>query len=113
MNLPVLTSVFDLNSGGPFGHAYPTSGEAVNHESGPDGVRAVDGFHSRARVSPFRRALSGQLQGQQFFLLGPVSVHGVCATHLSRKPARYRDLSAPWGRGSTMRAFVGRFRAAP
>src|SRR5208337_3266408 len=63
--------VFDLNFSGLYRHAVPASGEGVAHASWPDGVCAVAGFHSRARVSALRRALSGQLQGHQFFLLGP------------------------------------------
>src|SRR5271169_739333 len=97
MNLPESMSIFDLNWSEPYGHACPASGEGVAHESRPDGVRAIDGFHSRSRVSPLRRALSGQLQSHQFFLLGPVPVHGLCPTYLSREPARYRNLSACFG----------------
>src|SRR5271157_4603373 len=97
MNLPVSMRVFDLNFSGSYSHACPASGEGVAHESWPDGVCAVDGFHSRARVSPLRRALPGQLQGHQFFLLGPIPVHGLCPTYLSREPARYRNLPARLG----------------
>ena len=35
-----------------------------------------------------------RLQTQEFFVLGPVSLHGLCATNVSRKSARHRSLSS-------------------
>src|SRR5271165_848012 len=97
MNLRLAMSVFDLNFSGLYSHAFPAFEEGVAYASWSDGVRAVDGFHSRTPVSPLRRALSRQLHGHQLFLLGPVPVHGLCPTHLSREPARHRNLPASFG----------------
>src|SRR6267143_1523508 len=54
----------------------------------------TNGLSSCVRISAVRRTLSGRLQAQEFLLLGPVSLHGLCPTNLSRKFARYRSLSA-------------------
>ena len=37
---------------------------------------------------------NGNYKIKRLFLLGPVSLHGLCSTDLSGKPARYRSLSA-------------------
>jgi hypothetical protein len=34
-----------------------------------------------------------QLQSEKLFMLGPVSIDGLCSAHLSRKSQRHRDLS--------------------
>src|ERR1700730_1622377 len=57
-------------------------------------LRTTDGLSSFIRVSPMRRTLPGQLQTPELLLLGPVSLHGLRAVNLSRKPARHRSLSA-------------------
>src|SRR6266436_8398113 len=50
-------------------------------------------IHPSAAIRPVCGALSRQLQGQSVFVLGSVSVHGLCATNLSRESARHRRLS--------------------
>jgi hypothetical protein len=58
-------------------------------------IRSTDGLCAlRLRVSLLRGAVSGQLQGQEFFLLGSVFDVGVCTTYLSRKSQRHRSVSA-------------------
>lgn len=59
---------------------------------------STNGVCTGAGVSKVRRALSWQLQGEELFLLGSVSMHGFCATDLSGKLARYRGLLARIGR---------------
>src|ERR1700720_221337 len=54
----------------------------------------TDGLSSFIRVSPMRRTVPGQLQTQKLLLLGPIPLHGLRAVNVSRKPARYRSLSA-------------------
>src|SRR5579859_1545404 len=88
----------DLNLHWPGKRVFPFFGEDFAHEFGKNHFRAVDGFCSRARVSPLRRALSRQSQGHEFFLLGPVFVHGLCTTDVPQKFARYRNLFAHAGR---------------
>ncbi len=59
------------------------------------------GISSALRIPSVRRTISGQLQGKKFFLSGPVPVHGIRATDLSRESARHRVLFA-----IDVRAFV-------
>ena len=55
---------------------------------------STDGLSSFARISSLRRSSQGNLQIEAVLLLGSVLVYGICATDLSRKPARYRSLFA-------------------
>jgi hypothetical protein len=46
----------------------------------------------------FRLCVDRQLQSAKLFMLGPVSIDGLCSAHLSRKSKGYRDLSEScWG----------------
>src|ERR1700730_13289344 len=95
MNLAAAIGVFDLNFGGPVPH--PSARGGMRNELGPNGVRAVDGFHSRSRISALRGALPRPVSRPEFFLLGSVSLHGFCAAHLSRESARHRNVPARAG----------------
>ena len=55
---------------------------------------STNGFSINIRIQQMRQALRWKLQGQKFFVLGSVTLHGLCSTHLSRKLARYRSMSA-------------------
>ena len=103
MCLSVKPSVFDLNLHGTYGHSFPTFREGWDHECWQDCLRTVDGFHPHSRVLSLCGPLPGQLQSQPLFLLGSISVHGLCSTHLSRKPARYRNLPAGLGSSTLSR----------
>src|SRR5271157_1146077 len=82
----------DLNSGIPFGHSESPRG--VVHEQWPNGFCSIDGSSSACRISPLRGSLRRRLQGAKLLLPGPVSLFGVCPTHLSRESARHRNLLA-------------------
>ena len=88
MNLAMKCTVFDLKLQACFDHLFRVLGEDSRHASGQNGLCATDGFDPDARISSLRQSLSGRLQGQYFFLLGPVSVHGLRPIDLSRKFAR-------------------------
>src|SRR5260370_38671490 len=92
MNLAAKRVVFDLNWDGPILH--PLAPGGMRDERWQDGVRAVDGFHSRSRISALCGALSGPVSGAELFLLGPVSLHGLRASHFSRESARHRNVPA-------------------
>src|SRR6266567_8896234 len=79
-NLGAHRAVIDLNSD--------------HHEPGTIAVRATDGSSFGSRVSQMCRTLRRQLPGTEFLVLGPVSVHGVCAIDLPRESARHRRLPA-------------------
>jgi len=83
----------DLKSN-PFQH-HPCASlrKEMADEFRKDGVLSADGFSTFIRVSPLCRSLPGQLQSEELFMLGSVSVFGLCSAHLSRKSARHRDLS--------------------
>jgi len=51
-------------------------------------------IYPSAAVPQVCGALWRQLQGQSVFVLGSVSVHGLCAINLSRESARHRRLSS-------------------
>src|SRR5688500_7974484 len=42
----------------------------------------------------FRLCVDRQLQSEKFFMLGSISLNGLCSAHLSRKSQGHRDLSA-------------------
>src|SRR5579862_203810 len=88
-------SKIDLKSGIPFGHSYRSRG--VVYEHGSNDFCAINGSSSARRISPLCGALRRRLQSAKLLLPGPVSVPGLCPTHLSRESARHRDLLAcPW-----------------
>ncbi len=58
-----------------------------------NGLCSTDSASAALRVQSMRPSPSRQLQGQKFFMHGPVSLHGVCSTNLSRKPAGHRNVS--------------------
>src|SRR5437667_8323100 len=65
-----------------------------HYEPGTISVHAADGSSFASRVSPMCTTLWRQLPGAEFLVLGPVSVHGVCAVDLPRESARHRRLPA-------------------
>ena len=65
-----------------------------HHELWTIAVRPTDGSPSPARISPVCATLRRQLSSAEFLVLGPVSLHGVCAVDLSRKSAGYRGVPA-------------------
>src|SRR6266851_5850065 len=97
MNLLAIPAFFDLNSAWVFGHPERAFQEATAHAYRPNGVRSVDEFHPRLRVPSVRQSLSRRLQGHELFLLGSISVHGICATDRSRESARHRNMIARAG----------------
>ena len=87
-------AVFDLNLRTPRRHTSGSHRKEMTHELGKDRLCSAYGFSAHIRIPSMRRALSRRLQGQDFFLLGPVSFDVFCPTHLQRKPARHRGLSS-------------------
>src|SRR6266403_3039965 len=64
------------------------------HEPGQIGVCANHAAFAVDDVSPLRGALWRIVQGQEFFLPRPLSLHGFCSADLSRKFARHRSVPA-------------------
>src|SRR5208282_3463585 len=103
MSLPLRRAVFDLNSECLFGHAGSAPREGATHAGWQNGLRAVDGFHSHARISALCESLWRQLQSQHIFLLGPIALYGFCAIDRPRRFARNRNLSARLGPATVSR----------
>ncbi len=86
---------FDLNfvslnsSYNPPQHCLRRDGD----EFGENGLCATDSVSAEVRVQSMRESLSGQLQSKEFLMPRSVALHGVRAVDLSRKPARYRNVS--------------------
>src|SRR5215210_8756546 len=71
-----------------------TSPEWRRHEQRTIALRAIDRSPAESRVPEVRPALSRESSRATVLLLGPVSLHGVCAADLSRESARYRRVPA-------------------
>src|SRR3990172_1394792 len=86
---------FDLKFFCPIGHTSATSErKEMAYEYRQNRVCSTDGLCSHLRVSPMRRALQRQLQGEDVFLLGSVPLYGLCPVDLPGKPQGYRGLPA-------------------
>src|SRR5271167_4357652 len=102
-------SKIDLNSGIPFSHSENSRG--VVYEQWPNDFCSIDGSSSPRRISPLRGSLPRRLQGAKLLLPGPVSVFGLCPTHLSRESARHRNLFAGACAPTLSHGFSGRHLA--
>ena len=51
------------------------------------------GLYTGIRIAKMHSTIQWPLQSQTFFLLEPISLHGLCSTNLSGKPPRHRSLS--------------------
>jgi hypothetical protein len=58
----------------------------------PTGVHATHGASASPHSPPLSTAVSFQISRQDFFVSRPISLHGLCTTDLSRKPARHRNV---------------------
>src|SRR5664280_2505438 len=85
-------SGLDLNCAADICHPARNSFAGGIDGHGQAGVRADHGASATDDVSSLRSALRGRTQSQNVFLPRSVSLHGVRAAYLSRKPARHRSL---------------------
>ena len=88
-----MMAFFDLNPKTSRRHTSGSHQKGMAHELREDGVCPAYGFSAHIRIPSVRGAVRRRVQGQDLLLLGPVSFHGLCPTHLSRKPAGHRGLS--------------------
>src|SRR5262249_19890813 len=58
------------------------------------GFRSDHGAPAVVDLQTLRCSLRRRAQGQTLLLSRPISVHGVCATHMARELTRYRGLPA-------------------
>src|ERR1035437_6448907 len=72
----------------------PNQPIGVSDAFGEIDICAAHGTPSGEDLGAMRGALSGQPQDPELHLSGSISVHGVCATELSRESAGHRSLLA-------------------
>ena len=101
-----LKAIIDLSFVRPESQPSAALREEAVREFWQNDFLSTDGLSSCARFSSLRRLSQGNLQIEAVLLLGSVPVYGICATDLSRKPARYRSLFAPPDRSSITWGFV-------
>ena len=83
---------FDLNDQLDFSHVFERLQKGVTNVFRKNGICSSYGISPNIRISKMCSTISWQLQSQRFFMLGSISLHGFCPTHLSFKSPRYRDL---------------------
>jgi hypothetical protein len=88
----------DLKSKTLQSHTSASPRKEMANEFRKDGVLSTDGLSALIRIPPLCGSLSRQLQSEKLFMLGPVSIDGLCSAHLSRKSQRHRDLFESCGR---------------
>jgi len=85
-------SVFDLKSVSNYGQTFSTMLKGPDYVQRSFHLLAINGFLSKTRIQQVRSSVQRQPQSKDFYLPGPVHVHGVCTTDRQRKPARYRNM---------------------
>lgn len=85
-------SFIDLKKVYPICQSPPSTIMEAPHEYRENDFRPADGLCHPLRVSEMRRTLRRQPQGDQFFLLGSIPLHGLRPAHVPRKPARHSSL---------------------
>jgi hypothetical protein len=87
-------TVFYLNWKIPWRHTSGLHRKEMADELREDRLCAAYGFSAHVRIPSVRRVLSWRLPGQDFLLPGPVSLNGLCPTHLPGKPSGHRSPSS-------------------
>ena len=87
-------SFIDLKSERLISHTLASTLKEMAYEFWNYYFLSTNGFSTSIRIQQTSQALRWKLQGQKFFVLGSVSLHGLCSTHLSGKLARYRSMPA-------------------
>jgi hypothetical protein len=77
----------------PMSHTASSSQKEMTHGYWENHLCPAYGLFTGLRISQMRSTLQWPLQSQTLFLLEPISLYGLCSTHLSGKPPRHRGLS--------------------
>jgi len=75
-------------------HSLALNGEEMANEFRKNNIFLDHGLPANVRVPAVRRTIFGKLQNQELLMLGSISEHGICATNLQGKSARYSGLPA-------------------
>jgi hypothetical protein len=81
---------FDTNS--PMSHTSSSSKKEMAHGYWETCACPNYGFSADLQIPSMRSTIPRSLQNEKLFMLGSVSLHGLCSTHLSRESERYRSL---------------------
>src|SRR6266496_2663056 len=95
----------DLKSNPFQDHPCASLRKEMAEEFRKDGVLSADGFSTFIRVSPLCRSLPGQLQSEELFMLGSVSVFGLCSP-IAKVCETSRPVCEPQAKNSTTWAFA-------
>ena len=82
----------DLKYFYPECHSLALNGEVMADEFWKNDICADHGLFADIRIPAMRRTIYRKFQSQKLFMLGSISDHGLCATDVQRKPARYSGL---------------------
>lgn len=81
---------FDTTS--PMSHTSSSSQKEMTHGYWKTYLCPNHGFSANLRILSMRSTISRSLQNKKLFMLGSVSLHGLCPTYLPRESERYRGL---------------------
>jgi len=84
---------FDIDTMFRMSHTPSSLQKEITHGYWENHLCPAHGLLTRLRISEMCSTLQRPLQGQTLFLLEPISLHGLCSTNLSGKPAGHRGLS--------------------
>jgi len=89
MRLNLIFAVTDFNSRIPCGHS---GFEGMVYEYWPHHFLPTRRVLADARFPEVRPEIPGRLQGLEFFVSGPIPLHGIRPAHLSRESSGHRGL---------------------
>jgi hypothetical protein len=85
---------FDLRLKFEISDTFAFGRKEIAYEFREDHFFSTDGISPAVRVSQVCGALSRQSQGEKFFMLGPIALHGICATNLSGESSGHPSMSS-------------------
>lgn len=77
-----------------YGHFFFKKLKGVANEYRKNSFRSNNGIPPITRISQVCGEIQRKLQSKKLFMFGPVPLHGICSIDVSRKPSRYRSMSA-------------------
>ena len=84
--------MFFFDTIAPVGHTSAKLRKEMTYDSWKNNFCPTHGFSASLRISSMCPTIPWSLQDEKLFVLGSVSLHGLCPTYLSRKFERYRSL---------------------
>ena len=82
---------FDLKSGIGVSHTSLSKLKEMAYELRQDSIFSDNGLSTKIRVSKMCRPIQRQLQDKEFYMYGPISLHGFCSTNHIGPYRAYRE----------------------